>query len=77
MVKRKRAGLAIEAERYNREQLSRLGGLVRASRLRRRLIQRQLGECVGLSPSTISALELGQGGGLSVDAWQRVALALN
>lgn len=76
MATRIRTRLALEAERANREQLVRLGGHVRDARRRRRATQARLGEAVGLSQSAISRLERGLGGGLSMDAWQRVALAL-
>ncbi|HEU0245087.1 MAG TPA: helix-turn-helix domain-containing protein [Candidatus Limnocylindrales bacterium] len=76
MPTRRRTRLALDAERINREQLARLGSDVRAARLRRRLTQSQLGARVGLAQTTVSALERGHGGGLSLDAWQRVGLAL-
>lgn len=76
MAKRRRRELAAEAHRRNLEQLSRLGAEVRASRLRKRLTQKQLGALVDLSQSTISLAELGRGGGLSVDTWQRIGVAL-
>lgn len=77
MAKLSRPVLAAEATRLNLEQLARLGGAVRATRHRRRLTQRQLGSSVGLAQSTVSALERGHGGGLTLDTWQRVALALD
>ena len=77
MAKFRRAFLAAEAVRRNREQLARLGGEIRAARKRRRLTQAALGALVGLSQTTISRLELGLGGGLTVDTWQRVATALD
>jgi transcriptional regulator with XRE-family HTH domain len=76
MPTRPRTRLALEAERLNREQLARLGSDARAARGRRRLTQAQLGVRVGLSQTTVSALERGHGGGLSLDAWQRIGLAL-
>ena len=77
MAKFRRAFLAAEAVRRNREQLARLGGEIRAATKRRRLTQAALGALVGLSQTTISRLELGLGGGLTVDTWQRVATALD
>jgi transcriptional regulator with XRE-family HTH domain len=71
-----RTRLSIEAERSNREQLARLGADARAARRRRRLTQSALGARVGLSQSAISRAERGLGGGLTLDAWQRIALAL-
>lgn len=53
-----------------------MGSDARAARDRRRLTQAQLGARVGLSQSAISRAERGLGGGLTLDAWQRIALAL-
>lgn len=77
MPTRVRSRLAKEAERRNREQLARVGGEVRSGRLRRRLTQAQVGAKVGLSQSAVSRLERGLGGGLSLDTWQRVGLAID
>ena len=77
MPKYRRQELVAEAARRNREQTARLGGRVRDARMRRRVTQQQLAERVGLSRSTISAMERGLGGGLTLDAWQRVAVALD
>ena len=71
-----RPQLAAEAVRRNQEQLARLGAEVRTSRLRRRLTQAQLGKRASLSRSAVSRIELGAGGGHTLDAWQRVGLAL-
>lgn len=76
MPRVRRPELAADAQRRNLEQLARLGGDLRASRPRRRLSQRELARLTGLSQSTISLLERGRGGSLSLDTWQRVALAL-
>jgi transcriptional regulator with XRE-family HTH domain len=76
MVKHKRPALAAEAARRNLVQLGRLGGLVRDARRRRRWTQAQLAGRVGLARSTVSAIEGGHGGGLTLDTWQRVAVAL-
>jgi transcriptional regulator with XRE-family HTH domain len=76
MVKLKRQELFAEAARRNREQLGRLGGLVRRARVRRRMTQAELGARVGLARSTISAIERGLGGGHTLDTWQRIAVAL-
>ncbi len=73
---RRRTDLEIAADRWNREQLSRLGREVRAARKRRRLTQEALGDRVGVGRMTVSRLERGLGGGLSLDAWQRIAIAL-
>ena len=76
MVKRKRHELAAEAARRNREVLARLGAEVRESRLRRRMTQAQLGARISLARSTVGAIERGLGGGHTLDAWQRIGLAL-
>ncbi len=76
MPKYRRRELVAEAARRNREQLARLGGRLRDARLRRRMTQAKLGERVGVSRSTVSAMECGLGGGHTIDAWQRLAVAL-
>lgn len=76
MGTRPRTRLHQDAQRANREQLARLGTDVRAARLRRKLTQSRLGARVGLSQSAVSRAERGLGGGLTLDAWQRIALAL-
>ncbi len=53
------------------------GSKLRRARKRRRWTQAQLGAKVGLSQSAISDLEIGDGGTLSLVAWQRVALVLD
>lgn len=75
MPKVKPAELAAEAHRRNLEQLARLGGEVRAARLRRRRTQQQVADDAGVSRSAESAIERGLGGGQTLDTLQRVALA--
>lgn len=77
MVKRRSSPLASEAARRNREQLARVGGQMRAARIRRQLTQAALGERVSISRSAISAIERGLGGGHTLDTWQRLAVALD
>ena len=77
MPTRIRTRLALDAERTNQEQLVKAGRFVREARHRRRTTQRELGAAVGLSQSAISRLECGEGGGLTLDLWQRIAIALN
>lgn len=72
----KRPQLISEAQRRNLEVLPRLGSEVRRSRTRRRLSQRALATDVGLAQSTISLLERGHGGRLSLDTWQLIGLAV-
>jgi transcriptional regulator with XRE-family HTH domain len=77
MVKLKRPEIRSEAARRNREQLSRLGAQVRASRKFRRWTQARLGALVGVARSTVSAIERGFGGSHTLDTWQRLAVALD
>lgn len=76
MAPTRRPVLAAEARRRNQEQLARLGAFVRAARSRRRWTQAALAGRVGLSRASVSRIEVGRGGGLTVDTWQRVAVAL-
>jgi transcriptional regulator with XRE-family HTH domain len=69
--------MAAEAQRLNREQTARLGAELRASRQRRKSTQSELGSRVGLSQSAISLVERGLGATLSLDAWQRLFLAVD
>ena len=77
MPTRIRTKLAVDGERRNREQLARAGGEVREGRRRKHLTQRQVGARVGLAQATISRVERGHGGGLTMDAWQRIGLAID
>jgi transcriptional regulator with XRE-family HTH domain len=77
MARLRRPELVAEAARRNQEHLAKLGGELRASRRRRRLTQARLGERVGVVQSTISQMERGRGGSLSVDCWQRAFLAVD
>jgi transcriptional regulator with XRE-family HTH domain len=77
MTKLKHPYLASEAARLNREQVTRLGGELKAARLQRRLTQVQLGARVALARATVGAIERGRGGGHTLDAWQRLALAVD
>src|SRR5579864_6088596 len=69
--------LAAQARRLNLELLARAGAQVAESRRRRRWTQARLGHQVGLAQSTVSKAERGFGGSLSLDAWQRIGLALD
>lgn len=77
MARLRRPELIAEAARRNQLQLARLGADLRASRKRRRWTQARLGEAIGVVQSTISDMELGRGGSLSVDVWQRAFLAVD
>lgn len=76
MSRLRRPELVAEAARINQEQLGRAGGELRASRKRRRLTQRHLGEAIGVSQSTISRMERGRGAMLSIEVWQRAFVAV-
>ena len=75
MPKFKRAELVVEARRRNREQLTALGRGIRDARRRRRRTQQQLADDAGTSRSALGRIERGDGGGHTMDTWQRVALA--
>lgn len=77
MVKRRHRELDGEAHRRAMELCARLGGEVRRSRRWARQTQAQLGERVGLGRSTISSIELGHGGGHTLETWQRLSFALD
>jgi transcriptional regulator with XRE-family HTH domain len=76
MAKPRRPSLASEAAQRNRSQLAVAGAELRDSRRRRHWTQRQLGQRAGVSQTTISRMERGLGGPLTVDTWQRVFNAL-
>lgn len=76
MAAPRRPRIDAESSLRNRAQLAMIGAEVRASRLRRHLTQRRLGERATVSQTTISRLERGHGGGITLDAWQRVFTAL-
>ena len=75
MPKVKRADLAVEARRRNAEQLTGLGRKILGARRRRRQTQQQLADRAGVSRSALGRIERGDGGGHTMDTWQRVALA--
>jgi transcriptional regulator with XRE-family HTH domain len=77
MPARTRPELRSDARRLNLEQLARLGGDVRRSRKARRLTQVGLGVRSGTSRGAVSLVERGLGANLSLDSWQRIALALD
>lgn len=74
--RKRRAKSRTRAERGLSLILQREGEKVRAARRRRAWTQAELGRRVGLSQATISKIERGEGGTLSLVAWQRVADAL-
>ena len=72
----RRPNLGSDAVQRNRAQLLTLGERLREARRRRRLTQAALGKRVGLAQSSISQMERGFGGGLSIDTWQRTFVGL-
>lgn len=76
MQRIRRSELPAEAQRLNREQCARVGREIRQSRLRRKLTQAQAAAMARISRSTWSRMENGRGAGQTVDAWQRVGLAV-
>ena len=76
MPRTRRSELTAEARRVNTEQMARAGWDVRTSRRRRKLTQRRLAELAGVGRTTVGRMEAGRGAGVSVDSWQRVAIAL-
>ena len=77
MVQVKRTKLGVEADRRIREQMARSGGELRQRRQRSRRTQDQVANRAGVSRNLVSRMERGLGGSASVDAWQRVALAVD
>src|SRR3954454_2118841 len=76
MARTKRPAVEAEASRSLAPLLRREGAKVRAARKHRRLRQIDLGQRAGLSQPTISQMERGEGGSLSLESWQQVALVL-
>ena len=76
MPTRIRTQLEIAADLRMREQCGRLGRELREGRAARRKTQTQIGTQVGLGQGAISRAERGLGGGLTLDAWQRIGVAL-
>lgn len=76
MSTRKRTTVAVQARRVLQPVLTREGAKVRSARKRRRWTQLVIAARVGVAPSTISALERGDGGSLSLELWQQLALVL-
>jgi DNA-binding XRE family transcriptional regulator len=73
---RRRTSLAVQARRSLQNLLVSEGQKLRRARKRRRWTQVDLARRTGVSPSTISAVERGDGGALSLELWQQVALVL-
>jgi transcriptional regulator with XRE-family HTH domain len=76
MARVRRPNLVPEAARRSREQLTRAGGELRDARAARHLTQAAAGERAGIGRGVVSRIELGHGGYVSMDAWQRLGLAV-
>lgn len=76
MYRRRRSAVEAEATRQLSAVLRREGAKIRAARKRRHLRQVDLGVRAGLSQPTISQMERGEGGTLSLESWQQVAIVL-
>ena len=76
MPNRRRSPAALQARRLLQPTLTREGGKVRRARKRRRWTQQALAEKVDLAQPTISQMERGEGGTLSLEVWQQVVLVL-
>jgi transcriptional regulator with XRE-family HTH domain len=76
MARLKRQELLAEAARRNAALIAALGHELRRSRLLRRLTQARLGAIVGVVQSTVSQMERGRAGSLSMDVWQRAFAAV-
>ena len=76
MARVKRGRLWAEAELRNREQLARLGRELRSARGRVRRTQEQIAARAGVGRLVVGRIERGVGATASLDAWQRVALAV-
>lgn len=76
MPRPRRPELHAAAGQANREQLARMGTELRSSRRRRGLTQSALGSRIGVTQSTVSQVERGFGGTLSLDVWQRLFVGL-
>ena len=72
----RRSALQVEADRVADAILVAMGRAVADARRRRRLTQAQLAIRVGTSRSTISRIEIGQGHGVPVELWVRIAAVL-
>jgi len=76
MSTRRRSSIGFQARRALQPILTREGGKVRRARKRRRLTQAALAHRVSVDQTTISRMERGEGGQLSVELWQQVATVL-
>src|SRR3954447_5393154 len=76
MPSRRRTALEVTAQRDLKPTLLREGRKLRAARRRRRWSQTELARRAGLAQTTISKIERGDGGALSLESWQQVALVL-
>jgi transcriptional regulator with XRE-family HTH domain len=73
MSSRRASSLSAQAGRQLQPLLTREGAKIRRARHRRRWTQRELARRVGTTQPTISKIERGVGGRLSLQLWQQVA----
>lgn len=76
MGSRRRSTLSLAARRTVQPVLTREGGKLRRARKRRGWTQVELARRVQVAQATISEMERGEGGTLSVELWQQVAIVL-
>jgi transcriptional regulator with XRE-family HTH domain len=76
MATHRRTAIELAARRQLAPVLLREGQKIRRARRRRRWTQHELGRRCGLAQTTVSKVERGEGGALSLESWQQVALAL-
>lgn len=72
----RRSAVQLEADRVADSILVAMGRAIASARRRLRLTQAQLAARVGTSRSTISRIEIGQGHGVPVELWIRIAVVL-
>lgn len=77
MASRRRPAVEITATRQLQAVLVREGAKIRRARRRRRWTQRELGRRAAIAQTTVSKLERGDGGALSLETWQQVASVLS
>ena len=76
MASVRRPIVEVAATRQLQPLLSREGAKVRRARRRRKWSQTELGRRAGLAQTTVSKIERGAGGALSLESWQQVGLVL-
>jgi transcriptional regulator with XRE-family HTH domain len=77
MGTRRQSIQAAEAHRLFQPVATREGAKIRRARRRRRLTQTEFAAKAGIAQATVSDLERGRGGTLSLELWQQVAIILD